>query len=106
MLGTGDWETAWYRSHQHIDLFGASGEIGQRTATVDVIQDFVGQRLQGLFPKVLAPMRLRNDRNFPMFSLFFAISNPSPKAIGLAAKIARSILKSRVGSASRRKSFR
>ena len=53
---------------------------------------FVLQRLRDLFPTVLEPLRLRNDRNAPMFSLFFAMSNPSPAAAKVATPIAQHIL--------------
>lgn len=92
MLGTDEWRTEWYRPSAHADLFGHAD--GQRTADVREIEASVGKRLAALFPKVLPPLTLRNDRGAPMFSLFFAISNPEPKAIGLATKIAGHILKS------------
>jgi three-Cys-motif partner protein len=94
MLGTADWETAWYRQTRHEDLFGEIDEVHARTADVEAIEAFVGERLRTLFPKVLPPLRLRDSRGVPQFALFFAISNPEPKAIGLAAKIAGHILKS------------
>jgi three-Cys-motif partner protein len=96
MLGTDEWRTEWYQPSANGDLFGHAD--GQRTADVGEIEAYVWKRLETLFPKVLPPLRLRKDRGAPMFSLFFAISNPEPKAIGLATRIASHILKS--GSAS------
>lgn len=92
MLGTDEWRTEWYRPSTNTDLFGHAD--GQRTADVRDIEAYVGKRLAALFPKVMPPLTLRNDRGAPMFSLFFAISNPEPRAIGLATKIASHILKS------------
>jgi hypothetical protein len=66
----------------------------ERVADVDAIEAFVYKRLSGLFPKVLKPLRLKDDRGVPMFALFFAISNPEGRAIGLATKIANHILSS------------
>ncbi|WP_245293164.1 three-Cys-motif partner protein TcmP [Mongoliimonas terrestris] len=92
MLGTDEWRTDWYQPSANADLFGHAD--GQRTASVLDIEAYVGKRLAALFPKVLPPLTLRNDRGAPMFSLFFAISNPEPKAIGLATRIANHILRS------------
>lgn len=93
MLGTDEWYDAWYNAPKKVDLLGEFDEMHQRTADVEEIETFVGNRLKSLFPKVLKPMRLKNDRGVPMFSLFLAISNPAPKAIGLATRIGNSILK-------------
>ncbi|MDQ0467035.1 three-Cys-motif partner protein TcmP [Labrys wisconsinensis] len=94
MLGTDEWEAAWYERTQKADLFGSFDEQHSRTADVDAMQDFMQKRLEGLFPKVLKPLRLHDERGIPQFALFFAISNPRPKAIGLATKIASHILNS------------
>ncbi|TBB44190.1 three-Cys-motif partner protein TcmP [Rhizobium ruizarguesonis] len=94
MLGTDGWERAWYDAPPKIDLFGVVDENVQRIADVEAIETFVEQRLSSLFPKVLKPKRLKNAAGVPMFSLFLAISNPGGKAIGLAARIGNSILKS------------
>lgn len=93
MLGTSVWETEWYQRTEASDLFGAVDEQHQRIADVNKIETFVKKRLEHIFPRVLAPLRLFNDRGAPMFALFFAISNPDPKAIGLATKIADHMLK-------------
>lgn len=95
MLGTTDWEAAWYAPRrQEIDLFGKIDSRTERFADVVAMEQFVGRRLAALFPKVLPPKRLKNAQNVPMFSLFLAISNPEPKAIGLATRIGNHILKS------------
>ncbi|KQT03302.1 MULTISPECIES: three-Cys-motif partner protein TcmP [unclassified Rhizobium] len=93
MLGTDDWIDAWYNRPQKDDLFGTHDQTYQRIADVEAIEKFVEARLKSLFPKVLPPKRLKNGSGVPMFSLFLAISNPAPKAIGLATKIGSSILK-------------
>ncbi|MGK9236397.1 three-Cys-motif partner protein TcmP [Inquilinus limosus] len=94
MLGTTDWEQAWYQKLERTDLFGEIDAIHARTADVEAIENYVGDRLRTLFPKVLPPLRLRSDRNVSQFSLFFLISNPENRAIGLATKIANHILNS------------
>lgn len=92
MLGTSDWENEWYHREQAIDLFGNFDEHSQRTADIDLIEAFVRKRLKTIFPEVLKPLRLNDARGVPIFALFFAISNPEPKAIGLAKKIADHML--------------
>lgn len=98
MIGNSDWEKDWYSRTQRVDLFGGVDERLTRTAEVDDMQEYFGKRLRTLFPKVLPPLRLNDDRGIPQFALFFAISNKAPKAVGLASKIAGYILNS--GSAS------
>ena len=94
MLGTEEWESEWYRRTERRDLFGTVNADDERVADVDTMEAFVHKRLSELFPKVLKPMRLKDDRGVPTFALFFAISNPEEKAIGLATKIANHILNS------------
>lgn len=101
MLGTSEWEREWYWRNEKADLFGNMDEYHERIADVDKIESFVRGRLETLFPKVLKPIRLNNDRGAPMFALFFAISNPSPKAIGVATRIANHMLS--VGHSSHRR---
>lgn len=101
MIGTPDWENDWYQMTHRTDLFGDTDEKLARTAEVDDMEAYFGKRLRTLFPEVLPPLRLNDSRGIPQFALFFAISNPEPKAIGLASKIASHILKS--GSASQKR---
>jgi three-Cys-motif partner protein len=101
MLGTDEWEGAWYRREIITDLLGEVDETAQRIADVRAMEAFVNMRLTSLFPKVLPPRLLRNARGVPTFSLFLAISNPEPKAIGLATRIGNHILKA-LPEASRR----
>lgn len=93
MLGTSDWENAWYEEDRQRSLLAdLEPEATRRTASLDLMEAFVLQRLRSLFPTVLEPLRLKNDRNAPMFSLFFAMSNPSPAAAKVARPIAQHIL--------------
>lgn len=98
MIGTADWEKVWYRLTSRTNLFGDTDERLARTAEVDDMEAYFGKRLRSLFPKVLPPLRLNDDRGIPQFALFFAISNPKPVAIGLASRIASHILKSGIAS--------
>jgi hypothetical protein len=101
MLGTDDWEQAWYQRTLSTDLFGEIDENQSRSADVNAMEAYVWKRLRSLFPKLLKPLRLNDNRGIPQFALFFAISNQEPLAIGLATKIANHILTS--GSASQRR---
>jgi hypothetical protein len=70
----------------------------QRDADVTGLERYVRSRLQTIFPAVLPPLALPFAKRPQKFSLFFAVSNPAPPAIGLASRIACHILK--VGSSS------
>ena len=98
MLGSDEWEAAWYEQSPAKDLLGAVDQIAARTANVEAIERHVGERLRTLFPKVLLPRRLRNARGVPMSSLFFLISNPEPKAMVVATRIANHMLKAGMSS--------
>lgn len=93
MLGTEEWERSWYPESIDEDIFGNIVRRRRRSADVTAMEKFVGDRLSTIFPRVLAPYRLHNERGVPMFALFFAISNPEPRAIGLATSIAGHILR-------------
>jgi three-Cys-motif partner protein len=98
VLGTDEWFGKFYKVPRTpgTDLWGkpAPPAIARRTATVDQIEAFVGDRLRSIFAHVEPPRRLKAPGNKPLFSLFFAISNPSPTAITLARKAASHILRS------------
>lgn len=95
VLGTSDWEEAWYGTpHGPTDLFDDPA-TSVRTADVNAIEAYVKKRLQSVFKgAVLDPLRIPNSRGAPLASLFFAVSNPSPKAVEVATNIARHILAS------------
>jgi three-Cys-motif partner protein len=94
MLGTPDWEADWYAPQANLD-----GSLDyRRTASVDDMARYVHRRLQSLFPAVLEPLRLKDKNGGPAFALFFAMSNPDPKAIEVATRIAGYILASGIAS--------
>jgi three-Cys-motif partner protein len=94
MLGTDDWEDAWYQRRRAPDLFDDAKIQQVRVASVDTMEKYMWDRLSTLFPKVLPPLRLKMARGVPQFALFFAISNSNRTAINLATKIAAHILNS------------
>ncbi|KXJ49980.1 MAG: hypothetical protein AXW15_05795 [Neptuniibacter sp. Phe_28] len=97
ILGTHDWYDAFYApkpSGVTADLFPdptVDEEPEQfRKMNVEELERWVTQRLNEIFKYVLSPITIKR-RGIPMFTLFFAVSNPDPKALGLAKKISNGI---------------
>lgn len=101
ILGSDEWKVRFY-GEEESDLFGHVRE-GPRIADVDAIENYVRERLEHVFPNVSRPLRLRGRNNAPMFSLFFAVSNPDRAAWGLAMRAANHILSSGIPSQTRRR---
>ncbi|MES0074682.1 three-Cys-motif partner protein TcmP [Mesorhizobium sp. M0058] len=102
MLGTDAWEQELYSSvdqGQH-DIFSGleQPEIRQRHADVAGLEAYVRRRLLTIFPLVLEPFALPVRRRPQLFSLFFAVSNDDPRALGLARKFGSHILKRGISS--------
>jgi three-Cys-motif partner protein len=95
MLGTSSWRTDWYSLRPiQPDIFGGSSEDWDRTANEAAVEKWVQQRLRGLFTWVPDPLRLYMDRgSVHQFSLFFALSNASGPALGLAQRLAGHVLR-------------
>jgi three-Cys-motif partner protein len=97
ILGTDEWEKEFYRPSKQQDLFGKDSD--ERGVSHQEMLDYVSKRLHDIFPAVLPPKVLyqlgdgTNASGAPLFALYFAASNPEPKAQGLAMKIARDVLK-------------
>jgi three-Cys-motif partner protein len=91
ILGTSEWEFEFYRAARPSGFFGIERKA-KRTVNVDAIEAFMDRRLKTIFPAVAKPRRLLGPRNVPLFSLFFAVSNPSSAAIKPAMKIAAYLL--------------
>jgi three-Cys-motif partner protein len=91
-LGTDEWQTAFYRKSDDPDLFGDFDL--ERHAGLERVEDYFIERLAEIFADV-APkaVRLRNSRGTHIFSLCFAIANPSPAAKRAALGIANSLIK-------------
>ena len=88
VLGTEEWLNEIYREPPQLTFF-ESGRLER--ADVDSLEVYVHRRLSQIFAKVAKPLRLPKA-GAPRFSLFFAVSNPDPKAIRLAMSIASHIL--------------
>lgn len=104
MFGTDDWRSAWYDLRpSQFDIFGQlSPEEWARTADEAAVEAWVQQRLASLFTWVPKPLRLYMDRgSIHQFSLFFALSNASGPALGLAQKLAGHVLNKGISSQTR-----
>jgi three-Cys-motif partner protein len=93
VLGTDEWFDAFYGRHWESKSLFHTPTAPRRTASVNDIEAYVQKRLLTIFPHVEPPKRLRAPGNRSLFSLFFAVSNPSAVAINLARKGASHILK-------------
>lgn len=94
MLGTHDWESELYHVAPQGDLLASLEDPVERQRNADVsgLENYVKRRLMDLFPYVHAPLALPVWNKPQRFSLFFATSNPSPKATALAGKFASHLL--------------
>ena len=94
MLGTDEWEERLYAAPVEQDLLSAIEDprVRQRTADVKGLEQYVKQRLHDVFPLVLDPLPLPLNRGAQRYSLFFAASNPDPKAMSLAKKFGSHML--------------
>ena len=98
MFGTDSWEYEWYRKEINpkqaslFDLYEDDRAIN-RSANEIVVENWVKNRLEVLFPWVSNPLRLYMDgKNVHQFSLFFAASNNSGAALGLAKKLSSYVI--------------
>lgn len=95
ILGTENWEQVFYAkpNSNELSLFPQEpAGPAIRSVEVEEMESFVRKRLKTLFPTVLPPKRLYGPTNAPMFSLFFAVSNPSAKARKVAGDIAQDLI--------------
>lgn len=92
-LGTEEWRNELYPATGQASMFEPEDQQRARVS-VDKLAEYLNRRLKGVFPAVAAkPAILRNSKQTPIFLFSFAVSNPEPKAVGLALKIANHILK-------------
>lgn len=97
LLGTNDWEDALYKPIEKPpiqDMFADLETSNDQFERVNVneLEKWISNRLNEEFAWVAEPVRLKN-KGKPLFLFYFAISNNSAKAIGLAKKVASQIIK-------------
>jgi len=96
LLGTDEWENALYKP----DVMQVTGDFFDDTdeaesaerLNVDELEGWITKRLRETFCYVAKPYRLTN-KNSPLFTFYFAVSNPNEKAWRLADRAVTSILK-------------
>ena len=82
----------FYHQNEQEDLFGKRQIIATKCDRA-YIADYFCKRLKTVFAGVADDYRLLyNTKNNPLFVLYFAMCNPSPKAKKLALSGAKSIL--------------
>lgn len=98
LLGTDAWKQSFYEKKRQSSLFDE--DVGdERTADHQQMLAFVSKRLASIFPSVSKPKILYQGSGSdgpmgaPLFALYFAAANKSPKAYSLAMKIANDVLK-------------
>lgn len=97
LLGTDTWEKALYKPIERPpieDLFSdhLANENQHERINIKELERWVTKRLREEYSWVAEPVYLRNNGK-PLFLFYFAVSNNSPKAIGLAQKVASQIIK-------------
>ncbi|HBP37726.1 MAG TPA: hypothetical protein DD640_03105 [Clostridiales bacterium] len=93
LFGDDTWKNL-YQKPKQISLFENDEDKERQTNNKQVIE-YIYNKLNSIFEFVIdEPMILRNSKNSPLFALFFAMTNQSPKAKYLARKLATEILNS------------
>lgn len=103
LLGDAGWRKEFYKKDPQMTLFDLFPEPGQsdgermvKDANPNHIKEYILSRLGTIFPCVSKHARIfSNSRNSPMFLFCFAIASESPKAQGLALRMADYILKNK-----------
>ncbi len=91
LFGTRDWEKAFYQKVSQQGLW-EDKENTVRTVTIKQMEEWVSNRLKSIFSFVSKPVVLP-PKGAQLYSLYFCVTNSSPKAIGLAQKAANFIIK-------------
>ena len=87
LFGNMDWETRFYKLNPQINLLGDEQII--KDVNTKELAAYICERLRSIFPYVADnPRLLYNAKMSPLFLFCFAVSNPNPKAYGLAKKVA------------------
>ncbi|MEM1370296.1 MAG: three-Cys-motif partner protein TcmP [Cyanobacteria bacterium P01_H01_bin.15] len=103
LLGTNTWEESLYKPIE-VPAMGDMFEepdpdptpLSERLNTKE-LEQWVTNRLRELFPYVAPPIPL-NNKGRPLFLFYFAVSNDSSKAWGLAQRAASHIIGQNLGS--------
>lgn len=93
ILGTDEWLDELFVESEQISLFG---DTHYDRISYDKILDYIKGRFATIFPYVSPDTKIlkNEEKNSPMFMLCFMMTNTSPAARNLAAKLVKSIIKS------------
>jgi len=87
IFGNKDWESRFYMPNPQFNMFG-DNQLIKDVNTIELAA-YICERLKSIFPYVADnPRMLYNTNMSPLFLFCFAVSNPDPKAYGLAKKVA------------------
>ncbi|WP_374634682.1 three-Cys-motif partner protein TcmP [Ferrovibrio sp.] len=89
IVGSEEWKQEVYKPPRQDDLFG-TGPESERDINFAKFELFVKRRLEEAFVWVMDPIKLPPE-GLQKFSLFFAMSNNSTRAVELAKRIANAI---------------
>lgn len=93
VLGTSEWEKAFYEDRVTYDLFGQQRDTNRKAGPTRV-EAFFMDRLRSIFPAVHdSCLQLKNGRNGHLFSLCFAVSSHSERAQRLAIDRAKATIR-------------
>jgi three-Cys-motif partner protein len=97
IAGTDEWRRQLYARPRQNVLFEDERPDMREGGTKEIL-DWFKRKLETIFPGVSNPKVLHRTTTSgkagaPIFALFFAVANPSPKAIPLALRIAEGVLK-------------
>ncbi len=95
-LGTAEWLDKFYEENPQSNLFGDDDSIRKKGGA---LESFIKNRFDiAGFSWVANPIELKGKQGYHEFSLFFAMTNPSNKAINLAKRLHRGVVKSLTSS--------
>ena len=94
IFGDNSWENELYVPNDQLSFFEEEDDSKIKIADKEMLKKYIEKRLGTVFPKVSPNSRiLYNKKHSPLFLFCFAVSNASPKAYGLAMRMADYILK-------------
>ena len=96
LFGDTDWENRFYKPNPQLKLFGDDNQM-IKNVNIKELAAYICERLRSIFPYVTDnPRFLYNSKMSPLFLFCFAVSNPNPKAYGLAKKVAEDYILKKV----------
>ena len=87
LFGDTGWENRFYKLNPQMNLLGDEQII--KDVNTKELAAYICERLNSIFPYVAEnPRLLYNTKMSPLFLFCFTVSNPNPKAYGLAKRVA------------------